>query len=1050
MDAGAAQSDVAAMRRAGARRWPWLLGGALVAAALFAWSQRERLADREIAQVLHDAGIAARWKIAAIGLHRQLLTDVIVGDPAHPDLTIARIETETGLVDGRPALIAVTLVSPRLRGSWRGGRFSLGSLDRLFTGPSSGPFRLPDAALRVIDGQGMIVGDRGTLGFGLDGGGGLRNGFVAALTMTSRALSIGGCSIGDARLPARLRISDERPRLEGTLVMADLAAPRAGLRIAAARLLLDVRASRMLDAADLRLGGGLRELGTGALRVGSATGDLQLAIRRGALAGRYRVALGNVAGADAIAPTLVTEGSLRGDLGDHFTADGTWQGRGLAPDATGRAMLDRLSAAARGSPVAPIAARIVAVLLRETPQSRSEGTYVLRQNGRAASLMLPVLRYRGSAPEPLLTVSRLGAARAADGGLHLSGGFVTGGGLPVVSGAIAAGGAVRLAIAPYRAGDAMLAVPRLDLALAPGRLDLSGEAQLSGPLPGGEVRGLQLPIEGRWTKAGGLQLWPGCTRIGFDSLALASLALTRNALTLCPRAGAAIVTTGASGTRLAAGAAALDLAGTLGGAPLHAHVGPWGLALLPGRPGSVMAEGASVELGAGTPSRFVLANLTARLGPGAGASGSFSGGAVSLAPVPLDLTAIAGKWRYADGALELGDTVLRVSDRDAAARFNPLVARAAQLRLVDGTITASALLREPKSDRPVARVAIRHALAAATGHADLSVDALGFDPGLQPVTLSPLLLGVIADARGTITGAGAIDWADGTVTSHGTFTTARLDFAAAFGPVKGASGTVTFTDLLGLVTAPHQTVRVAAINPGIEVDDGVVTFAMLAGHVLAIEGAQWPFLDGELTLAPTRMTLGASEVRRYEMRVAGVDAARFLARLNMSNISATGHFDGQVPLVFDDAGGRIEHGQLTARPPGGTVSYIGALSYKDLSPMANFAFETLKSLNYRQLSVGLDGPLAGDILTRISMSGVTQGRGAKRNFLTRQIAKLPLQFNVNVRAPFYSLFTNLRGLYDPSYVADPRALGLIGADGRRLEKSVQGPDSAAVPQPPPN
>ena len=46
--------------------------------------------------------------------------------------------------------------------------------------------------------------------------------------------------------------------------------------------------------------------------------------------------------------------------------------------------------------------------------------------------------------------------------------------------------------------------------------------------------------------------------------------------------------------------------------------------------------------------------------------------------------------------------------------------------------------------------------------------------------------------------------------------------AAGFGPAKGASGTVVFTDLLGLVTAPNQKLAVRSVNPGIEVNDGIV------------------------------------------------------------------------------------------------------------------------------------------------------------------------------------------------------------------------------------
>ena len=81
--------------------------------------------------------------------------------------------------------------------------------------------------------------------------------------------------------------------------------------------------------------------------------------------------------------------------------------------------------------------------------------------------------------------------------------------------------------------------------------------------------------------------------------------------------------------------------------------------------------------------------------------------------------------------------------------------------------------------------------------------------------------------------------------------------------------------------------------------------------------------------------------------IEGLNAARFVERMDLANISATGTFDGAMPLVFDENGGRIEGGSLMSRPPGGNVSYVGALTYKDLSTMANFAFDALNSIDYR-------------------------------------------------------------------------------------------------------
>ena len=181
----------------------------------------------------------------------------------------------------------------------------------------------------------------------------------------------------------------------------------------------------------------------------------------------------------------------------------------------------------------------------------------------------------------------------------------------------------------------------------------------------------------------------------------------------------------------------------------------------------------------------------------------------------------------------------------------------------------------------------------------------------------------------------------------------------------------------------------------------------MAGQIVRLGSATWPFLGGTLRLAPTDLRLTVNEPRRFRVEMEGVDAAKFLERMELANLSATGTFDGHMPLEFDADGGRIIGGELVSRPPGGTVSYVGALSYKDLSSMANFAFDALKSLDYSTMTIGMDGNLAGDVVTRVQFTGIRQGKDAKQNFLTKQVARVPIRFNVNVHAPFYSLISSM-------------------------------------------
>lgn len=84
---------------------------------------------------------------------------------------------------------------------------------------------------------------------------------------------------------------------------------------------------------------------------------------------------------------------------------------------------------------------------------------------------------------------------------------------------------------------------------------------------------------------------------------------------------------------------------------------------------------------------------------------------------------------------------------------------------------------------------------------------------------------------------------------------------------------------------------------------------------------------------------------------------------------------------------------------------------------ANYAFQALRSIRYSSLTIGVGGDLDGEIITDISFAGLQQGSGAKRNFITKQLARIPIKFNVSITAEFLKLIGSIRGLYDADYAA---------------------------------
>lgn len=1000
---------------------------------------RERLANDLIDSTLREYGVPATYDIAAIGPREQVIENIVIGDPGSPDLTIDRAVMTVDYRFGTPTIGMVRLERPRLYARWRQGRVSFGSLDPLvYESKSDKPFALPDVDLAIVDGRALFRSPWGNVGAKLKGKGNLSGGFSGVAGAVMPVLAAGECEGRDGTAYGEVKTRQGRLEFEGPLRLASMQCGQFG-RVGPSAL--QIRAETG-DFAGFEMVGRLNSANPaqGDARAKAIEGDLALTRHAsdGSLVSNFDLALRGIDGMGVKAGSLRLEGRIRARHDFSYLAfNGGVEAAGIQPARAVDSRLIGWSDAAAGTLARPLLQKLRRNLMAQGRNSALSVELQARFSDGRTTLVVPQAHWRSPAGQTLLSVSRgqlaLGAGRTA----QIAGNFTTSGpGMPNIVGEMDKDERgvtrVRLAMAEYSADNASIEVPELRLAqTTSGAFALSGRVKASGAFPGGTVVGLDLPLNGGWSVGKGLALGTRCIAPRFEAMTLASLHMTRQSILLCPPSGGAILRSGAGGTRFAAGVPAIDLGGRIGETRVQLNGGPVGLAV----PGVLVARDLHVELGeGGTATRFALANLTAELGTEI--RGRFADLEMRMAAVPLDVTQASGNWAYEDSALVLNDARIRVTDRADAPRFNPMIAEGAALTLANNRITADALLREEKSGRAVADVDIVHDLGAGSGHADLGVQRLTFDNGLQPTDLTPLAFGVVANTQGTVSGAGRIAWNASKITSTGTFSTESLDFAAAFGPVKGLAGTIRFTDLLGMVTAPDQQITVAEVNPGIAVENGVIRYALEPNNVFAFHSGKWPFVGGTLELKPVRMTLGVEETRRYTFVINGLDAARFLERMEMANLSATGTFDGTLPVVFDGSGGRIEGGYLRARAPGGNLSYVGALSYEDMSPITNFAFDALKSLDYQDMSIGMDGALEGEIVTRVRIDGVSQGEAASKNILTRKLASLPIRFNVNIRAPFYQLLSSLKSLYDPASVRDPRELGLLRQE-----------DGALVPEP---
>jgi translocation and assembly module TamB len=857
----------------------------------------------------------------------------------------------------------------------------------------------------------------------------------------SRRVEAGGCVANRIGAALKLRVVAARPTIEGPVRAGAVACGDTVMRDGSAHVVATLGAA--LDRWTGRVRLAATSVAHPTVRSGQVIGRVTFGGTARATAGEVTMRAAQVRASGASVGSTQLSGRYRfGSAGAEFA------GRvGVEDASVESAAVRAYRGAGAGTPVGPLVARAISASEQAARRFGGEATIeaIARNGGSAVRIgALDLASASG-------VTARVGGPLLRFGAVEIGGRIaVDGGGLPTVQMALQQGasGAVTgtATIAPYAAANARLALAPVRFTAVGGAITrVSTVATLSGAVPGGRADTLTMPIEARWSGSR-LLLNQACTDASWRGLAVSGLTLAGNRLRLCPEGNALLAL---ENGRVGGGArlGATRLVGRIGSTPLRLDATGATMAWSTQR---FALTGVRTQLGQpGRTTRIDAERLDGRLTPG-GAAGTLANASGQIGNVPLLLSRAGGAWRFAGGRLAL-DGGLTVADAAAEPRFEPLVSDDVALTLTGNRIGATATLRLPAKNLHIADVTLAHDLSAGSGRANVSVPGLVFGDAFQPNELTRLTYGVVAEVTGTVTGTGRVDWSPERVTSTGRFGTEGMDLAAAFGPVTGIKGHIDFTDLLGLVSAPGQVATVATVNPGIVVENGTVRYQLVGDNRVQVLGAEWPFAGGQLALDPTLLDFNADRERRMTFRVARADAAAFLQQFDFDNLNATGTFDGVLPMIFDERGGRIENGRLDARG-GGSIAYVGSVTEEDVGFWGNLAFQALKALNYRSLEIMLNGPLAGEMVTTIRFAGVSQGEGTKSNFLIRRLARLPFVFNVTVRAPFRQLVDTVRSYYDPSRLIERNLPALLEERRRRegiaplpVPPAIQPPESEKQP-----
>ena len=78
-----------------------------------------------------------------------------------------------------------------------------------------------------------------------------------------------------------------------------------------------------------------------------------------------------------------------------------------------------------------------------------------------------------------------------------------------------------------------------------------------------------------------------------------------------------------------------------------------------------------------------------------------------------------------------------------------------------------------------------------------------------------------------------------------------------------------------------------------------------------------------------------------------------------------------------------------------------------------------------------------EIITEVKFAGLQQGDTASKNFITKQLAKIPIEFNVRIQAPFMQLMSSAKAYYEPEILVGQNLPALLRATEARAQEAVK-------------
>jgi len=267
-------------------------------------------------------------------------------------------------------------------------------------------------------------------------------------------------------------------------------------------------------------------------------------------------------------------------------------------------------------------------------------------------------------------------------------------------------------------------------------------------------------------------------------------------------------------------------------------------------------------------------------------------------------------------SLDLTVSEARIEDATRPIRFHPLEGRGVARMRGESWTGDFALTRDGME---VAQLDLAHDGQTGNGGVDISTGDLTFaEGGLQPSTLTPLVADLVGEpVTGMARFDGRIDWTAVDGTSTGRLALRDLTFSSPAGQVMGVEGTVEFTSLAPLTTAPDQSLSARSLEVAGGVTDLGVTFT-LDKAALSVSGAELAVGAGRVTVEPFDIPLDPAVAWGGTILLDRVQLGDLVAGAGFGDkVQLDAVVSGRIPFVRSPDGQiRISGGALDAVQPG--------------------------------------------------------------------------------------------------------------------------------------